>query len=1298
MSGTKIKGKRAANNALWENYKHIIESLYLKDGMSLKSTMEFMTNNHGFNMKFVVCLKAQYETMFKKWNFRKNIAAKQWSFINRCIENRTVLDKCSAVTIGNFHVNQKRIDRARARYNDQTPQEMVLYDASVPIQDLDSRPDAQNYDITVRTPPPPDLDYRHKLPTNLPWLYFLSKYNNTPMHLSASILNAGREIIRSSSFWDGCNEIPISAIRRTIQQEIFGRLRPLLLTRPDGYPTINLEQAFGLTTRSPHLEFLKLAAYILSNNIQSSEEENIGMKMIELCHSRGMLRFLESLLVDKQCTIRVMAEKLLVCAVRANDKKITRILLNAGASPKSKFNTHEDVLALAIELKRTELLPFLICAGGRGGNHVTQLALQGLEDISLKFLLKLSLETSQPSCAKKLLEAYHPSPPLDRPTLLHHALKECDVDIIELVLNYEAGRLWQNSSRSSLTCLEVACSTGNIRKVRLLLQNMGKIKGSGCGGFRKCLPYAVQSGNRQLVENLLIHGVQINDTSSSSMSCLLLVDMNDLPMVRYLLDCGADPNYTAMGTSTPLHRASRYGNVGAVRLLFARGAKLGPISGSQCSQDRLMEAAIQSRTVAVVEEILKAGVAADSWIHDKYATPLQLACYQGSTEIVRLLLFSNADINSPPIPCEDGLTALTAALRTRDIELVSYLLDHGADVNNPPAQHRARSPLQTCLEVLKYEMMVQLLERGADPEDSGALWVATCKEDLESVDLLLNLNRDVFSQRDLSQGAGATDFGRAALCQAVLSNKSQLVCTFLEAGIDFNRIPMRQFHMGEDITTRSPGRSAILAAIEATNVNLLQKFLGQGQYCSIKSVLKSCGNLDLVSAMHFVDFQDEDALEILKLLNGTVAMVNSYYFKFGIDKCVLQRAIECGCCSSIVTYLLSVGADINSPAGIRNGRTALQAAVENDRYDIVEMLVINGAFVNALPSPCQGATAFQFAAMNGNFKIAQFLLKADADFLAPRCKDYGRTAIEGAAENGHLDMVLYLLHLAKDVEGIDFEHQLCRATRLAWKEGHIALSETIQECQKSRYKRLHCERDEKHVTAFEVNGDNGFYEDDSDDQDSSNSDTDLAEELATEVSTRVANSKLPIRGLNVDEMPELEELEDSSMSCDSPDIYNFPVNSNCLRSSGEEDTQHEVTGGYEVATDGNANLPEFIGTPTQERDNNQMVDPNPFPDEYSDNFLDIPGSMATPQWDGFEIPEKSQTATENDPNLPECMATPTREWEDQPLIIPNLFLNDYSTDFLDIPGSMATPKWDGLDDFYDADMEEQTGRGRLPLG
>jgi hypothetical protein len=55
MSGVvNPKGKRAANNALWEQHKSLLEGLYLKDDMSLKSIIEFMSTNYGFNMTFVI--------------------------------------------------------------------------------------------------------------------------------------------------------------------------------------------------------------------------------------------------------------------------------------------------------------------------------------------------------------------------------------------------------------------------------------------------------------------------------------------------------------------------------------------------------------------------------------------------------------------------------------------------------------------------------------------------------------------------------------------------------------------------------------------------------------------------------------------------------------------------------------------------------------------------------------------------------------------------------------------------------------------------------------------------------------------------------------------------------------------------------------------------------------------------------------------------------------------------------------------------------------------------------------------
>ncbi|KAM3068353.1 hypothetical protein ACMFMG_009490 [Clarireedia jacksonii] len=982
-----------------------------------------------------------------------------------------------------------------------------------------------------------------------------------------------------------------------------------------------------------------------------------------------------------------MAEKLLGFAVRANDKIVTQILLEAGASPMALFGLFsEDALSAAIKLNRTKLLPLLICAGAREDCPIAQLAFEEVEEVPPKRLVKLSLETSQPHVAMKLLKHYHP-PSSDNVlfhrfynvSLLCYALENCDAEIVELVLNYEAGR-----------------------KFQLVLQNIERIKNAGCGGFRKCLPYAARSGNRQLVEELLSQGAQIDDTTSSGMSCLQVVDMNDLPMVQYLLDCGANPNSTDMGCGTPLHYAARSGNLAAVKLLFDHGAKLGAISGSLCSQDSLVRDAIRSGNVAVVEEILKVGAVADVWINEPCATPLQLASYQGSIDIVMLLLSHNANINSPPgkwlaQPFKCGFTALTGALHSRDIQLISYLLDHGADVNNPPAEHEAPSPLQTCIEFLDYNMTVQLLRRGANPEDSGSIWTAVRKADLGIVNLLLDQNRKLLSQNRLSQGAGFTDYGCAALCEAVLRGKYELVCTLLEAGVDFKRPPTRIFHQAIIVASRvnffeSPSMSAILAAIKTMNLNLLQMFLSQGSH-NLRENLH--GNSELLLAMHSIPCEHKDVLQILKLINPTVHEVNSYcpYLKDQAST-ILQKAIRNGCCLSVVNYLLSIGADINSPAVGKFGRTALQAAVERNRDDIVEILIHKGAFINADPAVEGGATALQLAAMIGNFKIVQLLLDAGADVLAPKGKRYGRTAIEGAAERGHLDMVLYLLHLANDVEGVDFEHQLCRASRLALNRGHIALSEVISEHQKDKFGRLHCEGIERLGTCFdygtfaELDRGSEYSEDDN-----------KWSETGVPI-TSSANSSLLIRGLNINGMPEFEE-KDLSTNHDSQNIYNIPIHSNCLKTLGEEAMQYEITENHQIAAENDSSLTDSTITLNQERNNDLMLGSDPVPTDYLADFHDIPGSMATPQWDESEVTEKCQTATDNDPNLSGSAKTSNQEREKNPdttIVDTNPLPNDYLPDFVDIPGSMSTLQWNEFDIFEDLNMSEQATRERLLLG
>lgn len=84
----------------------------------------------------------------------------------------------------------------------------------------------------------------------------------------------------------------------------------------------------------------------------------------------------------------------------------------------------------------------------------------------------------------------------------------------------------------------------------------------------------------------------------------------------------------------------------------------------------------------------------------------------------------------------------------------------------------------------------------------------------------------------------------------------------------------------------------------------------------------------------------------------------------------LQRAAVVGHLR-ITLALLEAGADINAPAAKEQGRTALDAAAEHSRLDILHLLLKNDREQDALEARCEQAAAL--AAENGHLVIARIL-------------------------------------------------------------------------------------------------------------------------------------------------------------------------------------------------------------------------------------------------------------------------------------------------------------------------------------
>ncbi|KAI0535473.1 ankyrin repeat-containing domain protein [Xylaria digitata] len=129
----------------------------------------------------------------------------------------------------------------------------------------------------------------------------------------------------------------------------------------------------------------------------------------------------------------------------------------------------------------------------------------------------------------------------------------------------------------------------------------------------------------------------------------------------------------------------------------------------------------------------------------------------------------------------------------------------------------------------------------------------------------------------------------------------------------------------------------------------------------------------------------------------------------------LQLAVHKGR-FDVARRLIDDGADINAPAKLEDGRTALQAACNplegcKIHLGLVQFPLNNGADVNAPAARWGGITALQGAIMNGSLSAFSLLLDAGANFHDEAVSSGNRyhSALDIAALHGRLDMVDMLL-------------------------------------------------------------------------------------------------------------------------------------------------------------------------------------------------------------------------------------------------------------------------------------------------
>ena len=148
---------------------------------------------------------------------------------------------------------------------------------------------------------------------------------------------------------------------------------------------------------------------------------------------------------------------------------------------------------------------------------------------------------------------------------------------------------------------------------------------------------------------------------------------NDTNSVRSFVDKGVDANTPEGDGFTPLHWASRHGNLEMFRVLLAAGADVGAVT--RRLEHTPLHVASDHGNVEAMKVLVEAGsdVQARSTTG---VTPLHLAARSGIGAAVALLLEASADVNAREYAA--GQTALMFAAAANRAKPVRVLLERGA--------------------------------------------------------------------------------------------------------------------------------------------------------------------------------------------------------------------------------------------------------------------------------------------------------------------------------------------------------------------------------------------------------------------------------------------------------------------------------------------------------------------------------------------------------------------------------------------------------------------------------------------
>ncbi|KAK3711759.1 hypothetical protein RRG08_036965 [Elysia crispata] len=535
-----------------------------------------------------------------------------------------------------------------------------------------------------------------------------------------------------------------------------------------------------------------------------------------------------------------------------------------------------------------------------------------------------------------------------------------------------------------------AIDSGDFLEVRNILEN--KDHKLSRLSLHKALLKAVNEGKKQIVQQLLCHGVCVD--GSSEKGC------------------------------TPLIAAAKHGYLDIVKLLIRKGA---PVNGKDSSGKTALMAAVEKNCCSVLISYLLNDCKADLNLQDnKGKTALMLAVEQWDYETIQIF-FSDFEDDieydcDENIKDKNGHTALDLAKMNGSADLLNVLSEGRKKSMSPLSVAAGRNNFDLVRKLVEvYPSCVESLDFGEAPltaaihglDGDQEVWDGKIHCSFELMNFLLQAGVDV-NDCHLC--------GHTPLMFAASAGSDRAVKMLLFHGASVNEVAYEV--TGYGLLKR---QTALMMAAYKGWTSIVEKLIqagsdlnmkdadGENALClAIKGGKKSCVHV-LLKQWQVLTNHDIELMHEHKLLN-TLTDVKDRWSELLKDPKLLQKTL----CKSIqagsfdlVKALIAYGADVNffEEDDLTDSLCPLMSAL--DDADMLAILLNMGADIN-VRLEFSNYTALMEAASIGNETGVRNLLKYNADMYA---ESHGINVLILAIRRSEMGILMALLD-----EGMDINH------------------------------------------------------------------------------------------------------------------------------------------------------------------------------------------------------------------------------------------------------------------------------------